>query len=257
MWSACATSPSASKLRAALEHQAVHDALTGLPNRLLLHDRLSQAILSARRDETPLALLVMDLDRFKEVNDTLGHHYGDLLLRELGVRLQGMFSEGDTAARLGGDEFAILLPRANAEQAEVAARRLLESLEHPFIVDGHPVEVGGSIGIAVFPEHGDDPGTLLRRADVAMYVAKRNQSDLSVYSSEQDQHTPDRLSLAAELRAAIEQDQLELFYQPKADMASGRITSVEALVRWRHPCAAWCHPMSSFPLPSSRVRCGR
>jgi diguanylate cyclase (GGDEF)-like protein len=242
--------------QAALEHQAVTDALTGLPNRLLLHDRLSQAILSARRDETPLALLVMDLDRFKEVNDTLGHHYGDLLLRELGVRLRGLLREADTAARLGGDEFAVLLPRANAEDAEKAARRLLEALEQPFIVDGHPVEVGASIGVAIFPEHGSDPGTLLRRADVAMYVAKRNQSEFSLYSPELDQHSPDRLSLAAELRAAIEQDQLELFYQPKADMASGRITSVEALVRWRHPQRGLVPPDEFIPLAeqSGQVR---
>jgi diguanylate cyclase (GGDEF)-like protein/PAS domain S-box-containing protein len=242
--------------QAALEHQAVHDALTGLPNRLLLHDRLSQAILSARRDQTPLALLVIDLDRFKEVNDTLGHHYGDLLLRELGVRLRGILREADTAARLGGDEFAVLLPRANAEEAEKAARRLLEALEQPFIVDGHPVEVGASIGVSVFPEHGSDPGTLLRRADVAMYVAKRNQTEFSVYSPELDQHSPDRLSLAAELRAGIEQDQLELFYQPKADMASGRITSVEALVRWRHPQRGLVPPDEFIPLAeqSGQVR---
>ncbi len=241
---------------AALEHQAVHDALTGLPNRLLLHDRLSQAILTARRDEAPLALLVMDLDRFKEVNDTLGHHYGDLLLRELGVRLRGILREFDTAARLGGDEFALLLPRTTSEEAELAARRLVAALELPFILDGHPVEVGGSIGIAVFPEHGSDPGTLLRRADVAMYVAKRNQSELSVYSPELDQHSPDRLSLAAELRAAIEHDQLELFYQPKADMASGRINSVEALVRWRHPLRGLVPPDEFIPLAeqSGQVR---
>jgi diguanylate cyclase (GGDEF)-like protein/PAS domain S-box-containing protein len=242
--------------QAALEHQAVHDALTGLPNRLLLHDRLSQAIVSARRDALPVALLVMDLDRFKEVNDTLGHHYGDMLLRELGVRLQGVLREADTAARLGGDEFAILLPRANAADAEVAARRVLEALEQPFLVDGRPVEVSGSIGVSVFPEHGTDADTLLRRADVAMYVAKRNQTELSMYAPEDDQHSPDRLALAAELRAAIELDQLELFYQPKADMASSRITSVEALVRWRHPRRGLVPPDEFIPLAeqSGQVR---
>ncbi|HEV7665102.1 MAG TPA: EAL domain-containing protein [Chloroflexota bacterium] len=234
--------------QAALEHQAVHDALTGLPNRLLLQDRLSQAILSARRDETPLALLVMDLDRFKEVNDTLGHHYGDLLLRELGVRLRGLLGEADTAARLGGDEFAMLLPMASAEEAEVAARRVLKALQEPFVVDGHPVEIGGSIGVAVFPDHGSDPGTLLRRADVAMYVAKRSQSEYSLYAPEHDQHSPDRLSLASELRVAIEQGQLELFYQPKADFASGRIYGVEALVRWRHPQRGLVAPDEFIPL---------
>jgi diguanylate cyclase (GGDEF)-like protein/PAS domain S-box-containing protein len=234
--------------QAALQHQAVHDALTGLPNRLLLHDRLNQAILSAKRDETPVALLVMDLDRFKEVNDTLGHHYGDLLLRELGVRLRGVLREADTAARLGGDEFAVLLPRANVKEAKMAARRVLVALEEPFIVDGHPVEVGGSIGVSVFPDHGSDPGTLLRRADVAMYVAKRTKTQLRVYAPEQDQHSAGRLALAAELRAAIEHDQLELFYQPKADLASGRILSVEALVRWRHPERGLIPPDDFIPL---------
>jgi diguanylate cyclase (GGDEF)-like protein/PAS domain S-box-containing protein len=242
--------------QAALQHQAVHDALTGLPNRLLLHDRLSQAILSARRDETPLALLVMDLDRFKEVNDTLGHHFGDLLLRELGGRLRGMLREAETAARLGGDEFAVLLPRANVDEAEKAARRLFAALEKPFIVDGHPVEVSASIGMSVFPDHGSDPDTLLRRADVAMYVAKRTQSQLSVYAPEQDQHSPGRLSLAAELRAAIENNQLELFYQPKAELPTGRVLSVEALVRWRHPQRGLIPPDDFIPLAeqSGQVR---
>src|SRR5216683_2564360 len=242
--------------QAALEHQAVHDALTGLPNRLLLHDRLSQAILSARRDETPLALLVMDLDRFKEVNDTLGHHFGDLLLRELGGRLRGMLRGAETAARLGGDEFAVLLPRADVNEAEHTARQLLAALEQPFMVDGHPVEVGASIGVSVFPDHGSDPGTLLQRADVAMYVAKRTQNQLSVYAPEQDQHSPGRLSLAAELRAAIENNQLELFYQPKAELATGRVLSVEALVRWRHPQRGLVPPDDFIPLAeqSGQVR---
>jgi diguanylate cyclase (GGDEF)-like protein/PAS domain S-box-containing protein len=242
--------------QAALEHQAVHDALTGLPNRLLLHDRLSQAILSARRDETPLALLVMDLDRFKEVNDTLGHHFGDLLLRELGGRLRGMLRGAETAARLGGDEFAVLLPLADVDEAEDTARRLLAALEQPFMVDGHPVEVGASIGVSVFPDHGSDPGTLLQRADVAMYVAKRTQSQLSVYAPDQDQHSPGRLSLAAELRTAIESNQLELFYQPKAELATGRVLSVEALVRWRHPQRGLVPPDEFIPLAeqSGQVR---
>jgi diguanylate cyclase (GGDEF)-like protein/PAS domain S-box-containing protein len=242
--------------QAALEHQAVHDALTGLPNRVLLHDRLSQGILLARRDSMHLALLVMDLDRFKDVNDTLGHHYGDLLLREVGVRIRSVLRESDTAARLGGDEFAVLLPRATAEDAELAARRLLEALSLPFTIDGHPVDIGASIGVALFPEHGSDPGTLLRRADVAMYVAKRSQSELAFYSPEQDQHSPDRLTLVAELRTGIEQDQLELFYQPKADLRSGYITSAEALVRWRHPQRGLVPPDEFIPLAeqSGQVR---
>lgn len=234
--------------QAALEHQAVHDALTSLPNRLLLQDRLSQAVLAGRRDGTPVALIVMDLDRFKEVNDTLGHHHGDLLLHEVGVRVTRVLREEDTAARLGGDEFAILLPRASADDASAIAERVLQALRQPFTVDSHPVEIGASIGIAVFPDHGADAGTLLRRADVAMYVAKRTQSELTVYATEHDQHSPDRLALAAELRAAIENHQLELFYQPQADMPSQRITSVEALVRWRHPQRGLIPPDEFIPL---------
>ncbi|HEY3057822.1 MAG TPA: EAL domain-containing protein [Chloroflexota bacterium] len=233
---------------AALAHQALHDALTGLPNRLLLHDRLERAIVSARRDQASVALLVMDLDRFKEVNDTLGHHFGDLLLCELGVRLRSALREVDTVARLGGDEFAVLLPRGTSNDATVAAGRLLEAVNRPFVIEGHPVEVGLSIGIVLCPDHGSEPGALLRRADVAMYVAKRNQVGYATYSTEQDQHSPHRLALMAELRAAIEEEQLELFYQPKIDFRTRRISSVEALVRWRHPQRGLVPPDEFIPL---------
>src|SRR4029453_13148185 len=141
---------------------------------------------------------VMDLVRFKEVNDTLGHHYGDLLLCELGNRLHGALREVDTVARLGGDEFAVLLPRSTRADATQTAARLLEAINRPFLIDGHPIDVGASIGIALCPEHGSDPGTLLRRADVAMYNAKRGQVGHATYASEQDQHSPNRLALAAE-----------------------------------------------------------
>ncbi|GAC1315839.1 MAG: hypothetical protein NVSMB2_08040 [Chloroflexota bacterium] len=234
--------------QAALEHQAVHDALTSLPNRLLLHDRLTQAILGARRDETPVALMVMDLDRFKEVNGTLGHHYGDLLLHEVGARVRRVLREEDTAARLGGDEFAILLPRATAQDADQVAQRVLEVLRQPFTVDSHPVEIDASIGVAMFPDHGTDAGTLLRRADVAMYVAKRTQTEFAIYSPEHDRHSPDRLALAAELRAAIDNNQLELFYQPQADMTSRQLIGVEALVRWHHPQRGLVPPDEFIPL---------
>jgi diguanylate cyclase (GGDEF)-like protein/PAS domain S-box-containing protein len=233
---------------AALEHQALHDALTGLPNRLLLHDRLEQAVLLAQREQTSLALLVMDLDRFKEVNDTLGHYYGDLLLRELGQRLQSTLRAADTVARLGGDEFAVLLPRASSDDAVAAAQRLIEAVERPFAVEGHPVEVGASVGIALFPDHGGEPGVLLRRADVAMYIAKRTQAGFSTYSPEQDQHSPDRLALMAELRTAIEEDQLELWYQPKIDFGTAVISGAEALVRWRHPLRGMVPPDQFIPL---------
>ncbi|MBI4492245.1 MAG: EAL domain-containing protein [Chloroflexi bacterium] len=219
-----------------LAHQALHDALTGLPNRVLLHDRLHQAVLAARRHSTSLALLVMDLDRFKEVNDTLGHHAGDVVLQQVGQRLQGTLRTSDTVARLGGDEFAVILPTAgNMASATVAASKLLHALEQPFAVEGQSLDVGASIGIALYPEHGQDAETLLRRADIAMYVAKRTGSGYALYALEQDQHSPGRLALVGELRQAIEQDALRLHYQPKVHFKSGRILGVEALVRWQHP----------------------
>ena len=223
------------KAEAALEHQALHDALTDLPNRVLLHDRLQQAIRAAQRDGASVALLVMDLDRFKEVNDTFGHHIGDLLLEQLGERLGSVLRSSDTIARLGGDEFAMLLPTATFEDARVIAQRLLDLLEQPFTLGGLQLEIDASIGLALSPEHGTDADTLLRRADVAMYVAKRNKAGYALYVADQDQHSPMRLALVAELRRAIEQDELSLYFQPKFCFASGKVTCAEALVRWEHP----------------------
>jgi diguanylate cyclase (GGDEF)-like protein/PAS domain S-box-containing protein len=170
----------------ALIYQAFHDALTDLPNRTLLNDRLQQAIRSADRDGTSVALFLMDLDRFKEVNDTLGHHYGDLLLQKVAMRLRDGIRESDTIARLGGDEFAILLPQVDEEGAVLVARKILDLLDQPFVVQGHRFDVGASIGITVFPEHGDNAATLLRRADIAMYVAKRGQRGCVIFSFEQE-----------------------------------------------------------------------
>jgi diguanylate cyclase (GGDEF)-like protein/PAS domain S-box-containing protein len=232
----------------ALAHQALHDLLTDLPNRTLLHDRLRQAIRTAERDGTSVALLVMDLDRFKEVNDTFGHHYGDLLLRQVGDRLQGALRDADTLARLGGDEFALLLPVSDEVGAADVARRLLQALDEPFAIEGHNLDIGASIGIAVCPEHGGDADTLLQRADVAMYVAKRSGTGHAVYTPDQDQHSPNRLSLAGELRHAIEQDQLVLHYQPKLDLASRQVVGVEALVRWQHPGQGLVLPDQFIPL---------
>ena len=152
----------------ALAHQALHDPLTTLPNRTLLHDRLQQAILAARRDGTALSFLLMDLDRFKEVNDTFGHHYGDLLLQQLAARLQTILRESDTVARLSGDEFGLLLPATTAIGATWVADKLLMALEQPFVLEGHSFVIEASVGIAVYPPHGGDVTTLLRRADIAM-----------------------------------------------------------------------------------------
>jgi diguanylate cyclase (GGDEF)-like protein len=212
----------------------MYDPLTDLPNRTLLHDRLNQALLAAQRDGNKVALLLMDLDRFKEINDTFGHHYGDFILQQAGVRLRSGLRESDTIARLGGDEFSIVLPGTDAVGATLAADHVLRALEQPFLLETHSFDVGASIGIAVFPDHGSDANTLLRRADVAMYAAKAAGSGQTLYSLDQDQYSPARLTLVRELRDAVEHNQLVLYYQPKVHLASGAVSSLEALVRWNH-----------------------
>ncbi len=232
----------------ALEHMAMHDALTGLPNRALLHDRLQQAIFVGQREEKELALLMMDLDRFKEINDTLGHHVGDQVLKEVGKRLPCVLRKSDTFARLGGDEFAVVLPSTDAEHAKQTALKLLKALEKPFVVDDNDLHVGASLGIAFFPDHGEDAGTLMKRADVAMYVAKNNQSGMALYNPEHDQHSIKNLVLVSELRHAIARDELELHYQPKIDIKTGRIRGLEALVRWNHVQHGYINPDEFIPL---------
>jgi diguanylate cyclase (GGDEF)-like protein/PAS domain S-box-containing protein len=232
----------------ALEHQALHDSLTDLPNRTLLHDRVQQALLTAHRTSTPVALLLMDLDRFKEINDTFGHHYGDLLLEQFGPRLHGILRESDTIARLGGDEFAILLPGADEGGAIQVAEKILRALGQPFGLEGHNLDVGASIGITLYPEHGGDANTLLQRADVAMYHAKRTDNGYALYAAEHDEYSPDRLVLIGELRQAIEQDQLLLHYQPKINLKTDRVDGVEALVRWQHPKRGIIPPDQFIPL---------
>ncbi len=231
-----------------LRHQALHDALTGLPNRTLLQDRLEQALRATRRAGTPVALLLLDLDRFKDINDTFGHHYGDLLLREVGARLRDGLRAVDTVARLGGDEFAVLLPGVGADGAATTAARITAALERPVVLEGHPFEVSSSIGIALGSDHGDDATTLLRHADVAMYTAKSAAEPSAVYAPGQDQHSPRRLALIGELRQAIAADQLLLHYQPKVDLATGRLVGVETLVRWQHPRHGLIPPDQFIPL---------
>jgi len=237
---------------ASLAYQARHDALTDLPNRTLLHDRLRQALHHAPPppggDSASVALLLIDLDRFKEINDTFGHHCGDQLLRQVGARLCATLRATDTVARLGGDEFAVLLPVIDARGAGAVAGTLVRTLEEPFMLEGYSVSIGASIGIALAPEHGQDATTLLRRADVAMYTAKRATSDYAIYIAAQDQYSPERLGLVGELRRAIEQDQLVLYYQPKVDLRTGRLDSVEALVRWQHPVRGIVLPDQFIPL---------
>ena len=236
------------RAEAALEHQALHDALTGLPNRTLLNDRLERVIVAHQRNQRGSALLVMDLDRFKDVNDTLGHQCGDDLLKQVSDRLQATLRAADTVARLGGDEFAILLPDIRTHGATQVAQKVLRALEPHFTVDGQEINIAASIGIAVCPDHGDDSATLMRHADVAMYVAKRHQSGFVVYAPEQDQDNADRLALVGELRRAIENDELRLHYQPKVSFKTGQVIRVEALVRWQHPEQGLIPPDRFIPL---------
>ena len=231
------------------QHQALHDGLTGLPNRTLLRDRTHQAIRPADRERSPAALLLIDLDRFKEVNDTLGHHYGDQLLIQVGQRLQAALRQVDTVARLGGDEFAILLPRiVSAEGAVAVANKLQAVLEEPFELEGQNLDVEASIGLALYPDHGNDPDELLQRADIAMYVAKDTHAGFVLFDPKLDQHSPRRLALLGELRRAIDQGQLVLHYQPKVDAHTGALLGVEALVRWQHPDHGLVHPADFIPL---------
>jgi diguanylate cyclase (GGDEF)-like protein/PAS domain S-box-containing protein len=232
----------------ALRIQALHDPLTGLPNRILLSDRTEQAILCAQRERQPLALLLLDLDRFKEVNDTFGHHYGDILLQQAACRLRAILRDSDTVARLGGDEFAIMLPDTYASHAATVAEKLAAALEDPFVVEEQPLHMKSSIGIAIYPDHGTDSRTLLRRADVAMYVAKRGGTTWALYSPDQDAHHRDRIVLTADLRTAMTEGHLILHYQPIVDMRSGRVTSAETLVRWQHPRRGLVGPDAFIPL---------
>jgi diguanylate cyclase (GGDEF)-like protein len=227
---------------------AYTDALTDLPNRALFNDRINQAVVAAERSRGRLAIVILDLDRFKFVNDTLGHHMGDMLLREVADRLHRTLQRrSDTIARLGGDEFAVLLPTEGLDDAKHVARRILELLSEPLTIEGHIVDVGASIGIAVFPEHGSDADTLMRHADVAMYSAKRARSGFEVYDRRYDQNTPAHLSLLGELRQALEHDQLTVLYQPKMDLAGNGTHAVEALLRWEHPRRGIVSPDGFIP----------
>jgi diguanylate cyclase (GGDEF)-like protein len=224
------------------EQQARADALTGLANRKQLGEWAAEAM----RDG-PVALVLLDLDRFKEVNDTLGHHVGDQLLTAVARRLESCLRQGDTVARLGGDEFALLLPGANADAAAKAAARARDALADPFVLGGLLVDVAASAGIAVSPRHGIDLDELLQHADVAMYLSKES-GEVEVYDTTRDRHSPGRLALLGELRRALEGDELELHFQPKADLSSGRVVGVEALVRWRHPERGLVPPDEFVPL---------
>jgi diguanylate cyclase (GGDEF)-like protein/PAS domain S-box-containing protein len=233
-----------------IEYQAHHDTLTHLPNRALFLDRLSLAIAQANRRRSGLAVLFMDLDRFKLVNDTLGHSAGDRLLQQVAGRVRRAVREGDTVARLGGDEFTLLLESdAHAPQAARVAHKLLDRIALPFDVDGHRLHVTTSIGISLFPTDGADAETLLKSADLAMYRAKElGRSGYQLSSPELNAKALERLALENELRLALEREELVVFYQPVVSFATGRTTGFEALVRWRHPRNGFVPPAQFIPL---------
>jgi diguanylate cyclase len=228
--------------------QATTDDLTGLGNRRHLLDRLDASIEAAGARGTELALLLIDLDGFKELNDTLGHHAGDEVLRELGPRLRVLLRDDDTLARLGGDEFAVVLDPGDEAAASVAGLRLRAALEQPFTVGGMRVHVDASVGIALFPDHARDGLGLLQRADVAMYEAKGARTGHEVYLPARDHHSRERLALVGELRGAIGARELVLHYQPKAELSTGQVRGVEALVRWAHPRRGLLHPAEFLPI---------
>ncbi len=224
-------------VNAQLRHAATHDALTGLPNRVLLADRLEQAIARVSRHDVRFAVLVMDLDRFKAINDSLGHIAGDELLQEVARRLSSLTRREDTLARLGGDEFVLLIHEVSgARDAEVVARKVLAHVAQPTTLSGMDVHVSPSVGISICPDDGQDAETLLQHADAAMYHAKKKgRNTFQFFAPAMNAFARERLELESGLRAALAQREFELHYQPKVDVATGKIESAEALIRWRHP----------------------
>ena len=227
---------------------AYRDQLTGLPNRTLFHDRLEQAAKVANRAGQNFALLIINLDRFNEVNVILGHHIGDLLLQEISRRLATILTrDSDTLARLGGDEFAVLLPACDKQCAMVIVRKILDTLDQPILLEGQEVIATGSIGIAIYPEHGNEINTLLRHADIAMNAAKHDNSGYALFDLNYVEQNQQHLSLLAELRQAIERNEFVLYYQPKVGFATGAIGHAEALVRWIHPERGMIPPDKFIP----------
>lgn len=233
-----------------LRHQAYHDILTGLPNRWLLRDRMEQALKYVRQKKTGLAVMFLDLDRFKNLNDTLGHMTGDFLLRAVSERLSLILNERDTLARFGGDDFVVMLMDIlDANQATAAAELLLTALHEPFVLDNKEIYVGASIGIALYPANGDEFDLLIKNAESAMYYAKdQGRNNYQFFSQEIQAATADRFAIENELRGAIRASELRLYYQPQFTLHDGRITGLEALVRWEHPKRGMIAPDKFIPV---------
>ena len=235
------------KEKAVAERQAIYDQLTGLPNRALFYRRIRELIQAS--PEERMAVLLLDVDHFKDINDTLGHHQGDRVLKEVSGRLLAAVRMTDTVARLGGDEFGVLVPNLPHGASGHIAEQVLEALTRPVVLDGMDIDLQASVGVALFPEHGQDVDSLVQKADVAMYQAKAAAgSDYKVYTPERDPHSTQRLELTGELRRAIKEGELVLHYQPKIDLQSRTVTGVEALVRWRHPKRGLLSPETFLPL---------
>lgn len=217
-----------------LMHRVMHDPLTGLPNRALLHDRLQQQLVHSNRTAEQFSLLILDLNRFKEINDSLGHAVGDELLKASAGRLSDLLRESDTVARLGGDEFAILLPNGGAPRACAVAEKIVDELNKPFLLYSHTLFIRASTGIAVYPEHGNTAETLMQRSDAAMYIAKRGNLGYTLYSEADNSTNRGRIELENDLREAIANNELKLFYQPKIEVKRNAVSGVEALIRWAH-----------------------
>jgi diguanylate cyclase (GGDEF)-like protein len=226
----------------------MYDPLTGLANRSLLHDQVEHAIEQSKRTKIPFGVALMDLDRFKEVNDTLGHDVGDELLREVGKRLKKTIRAEDTVARLGGDEYVVVIHNLDARDAPATASKILGSLDQPFHWQNQSIDLSASLGISLYPSQCTDASGLLRCADIAMYVAKRAGKGYALYAPDQENTSLSDLSLKSELREAIHSNQLSLFYQPQIDHRSRRVVGLEALVRWNHPQRGFLGPDSFIPL---------
>ncbi|MCW9014324.1 MAG: EAL domain-containing protein [Gammaproteobacteria bacterium] len=230
-----------------LEQLSLYDPVTSLPNRSLFHDRLNQNISVAQKNNQHIGVLLVDLNNFKGINETLGHEQGDQLLKEFAQRLLSILNPDETISRLGGDEFGLILPKSDAKKTLARGRKLLQLLDDYFVIDHAEITIGACIGACIYPDHGDDIANLLRRADNAMHNAKRQKRDIFLYDPEEDHSSMRQLTMATDLRKAFDENQFELFYQPKINMADDSLIGVEALGRWKHPLRGYIPPAIFIP----------